>query len=413
MIQQILPDSNTPTRAWLFSIPVIVILFSHYFVDVYSSIVPPLIGVVQTSYGMNAELAALLLGIGSIFSGLSQPVFAWLSDKTGSRIFGPLGIVMGAAGIAIIGYLPNTETLFLVFALTMIGVGMFHPIATARIGRLAGSQRGFAISLFFVFGMAGFFTGSLLGPRLTTGSGSLKSLAYLLTPGLVLAFLLQLNINRPLKGIAPPKETVSLLKADYDWPSIWMLYVSACFRFMVNMAMIYLIVRWVEQHYSLLQPEWDAKQVSDTAAPVAGQTHAVMFVGQGLGGLLAGALIKTGREKLPLILTPIFFGPFLCFLAFLQPGYAAYAACFIGGIGFAAMTPITISVGQQLMPHHTRLASGMMLGGAWAIASIGPRFSEFLIQTFGLQTAIITIGLMLIPAGISVLGLRTANAGME
>ena len=409
MIQKNLTDSTPQSKAWLFSMPVIVILFSHYFVDIYSSIVPPLIGVVQTAYGMNAELAALLLGIGSIFSGLSQPAFAWLSDKTGSRIFGPLGIILGAGGIAAIGFLPNTATLFLVFAITMIGVGMFHPIATARIGKLAGDHRGFAISLFFVFGMAGFFTGSLIGPRLTTGSGSLKSLAYLLAPGLVLALFLQLNINRPIRGATPAKPAVPLKEANYDWPSIWMLYVSACFRFMVNMAIIYLIVRWVEQYYSLLHPEWDAKQVSDTAAPLAGQTHAVMFVGQGLGGLLAGALIRTGREKIPLILTPILFGPFLCLLAFLQPGYAAYAACFIGGIGFAAMTPITISVGQQLMPYHTRLASGMMLGGAWAVASIGPRFSEFLIQNFGLQTAIITIGLMLIPAGMTVIGLRTAS----
>ena len=230
-----------------------------------------------------------------------------------------------------------------------------------------------------------------------------------ITPGLILAIVLQLNINRPLSGSAPPRSAVPLFEANYDWVSIWMLYASACFRFMVNTAIIYLIVRWVEQYYSVLHPDWDVKQISNTAAPVAGQTHAIMFIGQGLGGLLAGALIKTGREKLPLILTPVLFGPFLCLLAFLQPGYAAFAACFVGGIGFAAMTPITISVGQQMMPHHTRLASGMMLGGAWAVASIGPRVSEFLIQSFGLQTAIIATGLMLIPAGLFILGLRTGT----
>ena len=398
---------QSKSSSWLYSFPVIAILLSHYVVDVYSSIVPPLIGVVQTEYSMNAATAALLLGIGSICSGISQPVFAWVSDRTGSRLFGPLGILLAALGIGGIGFLPSISAVFAVYAITMIGIGMFHPIATARIGKLAGTQRGFAISLFFVFGMGGFFTGSLLGPELTTGNGTLKSLMYLIAPGLIFAAVLQFNINRPLSSTPTTTTSVSLNESNYDWVSIWMLYISACFRFMVNMAIIYLIVRWVEQHFALDDPGLDSKEISSMAAPVAGRTHAIMFVGQGLGGLLAGALIKTGREKLPLILTPILFGPFLCLLAFLEPGYMAYAAVFLGGIGFAAMTPITISVGQQMMPNHTRLASGMMLGGAWAVAAVGPRFSEWLIQQFGLQTAIITIGLMLVPAGLAVLGIRS------
>ena len=101
-----------------------------------------------------------------------------------------------------------------------------------------------------------------------------------------------------------------------------------------------------------------------------------MFVGQGLSGLLAGALIKQGKESWPLILTPILFSPCLMSLAFLKPGVVSFAVCTFVGIGYAAMTLITISVGQRLMPGHTRLASGLLLGGAWAVGSIGSGLAE-------------------------------------
>ena len=383
---------------WIYSGPVIAILFSHYLVDVYSSVVPPLIGVVQTEFGMQSATAAMLLGMGSICSGLAQPLFAWVSDRTGTRVFGALGVLFACVFICLIGFSRTTFHVFSVYAIGMIGIGMFHPIATAKIGAIAGDQRGFAISLFFVFGMGGFFTGSLLGPYLVTVGGSTKTLSYLLIPGLVMVLLLQLNINRNV-GKSVTKKISDVPLASYDWWSIVPLYFSAVFRFMVNMAIIYLIVRWVESDVALSNPELSKREISQIAAPGAGRAHAIMFLGQGLSGLIAGAWIKLGQESRPLVLTPFIFAPFLMSLAYLQPGWFSYAICLFVGVGFAAMTPITISVGQRLMPGHTRLASGMMLGGAWALGSIGPGLAECSITYFGLPNAILLTGAVLMLAG--------------
>ena len=41
-----------------------------------------------------ASQTAWLLGIGSVSSGLSQPLSAWLSDRTDSRVYGPVGLVV-------------------------------------------------------------------------------------------------------------------------------------------------------------------------------------------------------------------------------------------------------------------------------------------------------------------------------
>lgn len=384
---------------WIYSSPVITILLCHYFVDIYSSLIPPLIGVVQTELSILPATAALLLGMGSICSGLAQPLFAWISDLTNSRIYGPLGILLASLFITFLGYSNSIAATFCCYAVGMIGIGMFHPIATAKIGEAAGNQRGFAISLFFVFGMSGFFTGSLIGPSLTTSFGSLTALRYLAVPGIVMAILLHWNINKPNDTeVAQPQTTASL--ADYDWWSIIPLYFSSVFRFMVNMAIVYLIVRWVEASVATNNPDFNAEEISHQAAPLAGQAHAIMFIGQGLSGLLAGALVKQGRESKPLLLMPILFAPFMMSLAFLQPSTLSLSICLFAGVGFAAMTPITISVGQRLMPGHLRLASGIMLGGAWALGSIGPWLAEWGIKIFGLPNAIIGTGVVLMLAGL-------------
>ena len=385
---------------WIYTSPFIIILICHYFVDIYSSLIPPLIGVVQTEQGMKPASAALLLGVGSICSGLSQPIFAWISDLTRTRVFGPLGILLAGMGICTLGYYHTPQLVFLVYAVGMMGVGMFHPIATAKIGQLAGDERGFAISLFFVCGMGGFFTGSLLGPLAVTLGGSTQALIYFIAPSLVMAFLLLKNIDKS-PVISTDTAAADLPLSSYDWWSIVPLYFSAAFRFTVNMSILYLIVRWVEADIHAQQPLLNKEEISRAAAPLAGQATAIMFVGQGLSGLIAGAIVKSGKEGWPLVLTPILFAPFMMLLAFMPPNALSLCLCFFVGVGFAAMTPVTISVGQKLMPSHIRLASGLMLGGAWALGSVGPGLAQWCIEALGLPNAIIATACILIVAGIT------------
>ena len=211
---------------WIYSATVLAILLGHFIVDTYSSIVAPLIGVIETEFGMKPEWAAILLGLGSIVSGLSQPVFAWVSDRTGSRAFGAIGIVLGGLGIGLIGFSSSITMVFWMFALGMVGIGMFHPIATAKIGAIAGDERGFAISLFFVFGMGGFFSGSLFGPNLVAYTDTLQSLWYLIIPGILIAIFLQTTINRPVDSDLSNSKMIEQSLSDYDWFSIFMLFLS-------------------------------------------------------------------------------------------------------------------------------------------------------------------------------------------
>jgi FSR family fosmidomycin resistance protein-like MFS transporter len=406
-------DRQSVRRNSLIALPIGALLIGHYAVDAYSSLLPPILGVVEHQYFMLPGTAALLLGVGSICSGLAQPLFAWISDRLKTRIFATAGVTLSALAISTLGFAPNSFVVFLLYAIGMTGVGMFHPIAASAIGRIAGNRRGMALGWFFVFGMGGFFTGSLVGPSFATGSGGLRSLWFLVVPGLVVAAAIQVALGK--MGVAESRRMIGggaedePAAARYDWYSIGLLYVTAVIRFVVNTAIIYLLLRWVEQYVAELHPEWTDQQVADYSAPVAGRANAVMFVGQAIGGLVAGTYIAAGREKMPLIFTPILFSPAIMALAFTKPGWWGLAACFLVGISFSSMTPVTISMGQRLMPNHTNLASGLLLGGAWVIASIGPMIAEVVIQRFDLGTAIISCGCFLALSGIVAMGLNSRS----
>ena len=398
--------ANGPHRR--FAIAMGVILLSHYIVDTYSSLVPPLLGVIESRFQLTPKWTAAFLGIGAIFSGLAQPSYAWLSDRLNTRVFGGLGVVLGGLGITLIGYATTPRLLFGLYAMGMMGVGMFHPIAASTIGRLAGDKRNLAISWFFVFGMGGFFTGSLIGPRLVSGSGSLQNLSYLLTPGIVMGCVLIVLIrNLPHKGLAVQSDSRSI--TDYDWRSITFLYISSVFRFTVNMGLVYLLVRWMEQAVSIQHPDWTQVRIAAASAPMAGRANATMIVGQAIGGLSAGALLIAGKEKWAMIIVPIIFAPAIALLGLMEPGFEGSLLCFFAGVGFAAMTPVTISLGQRMMPSHTSLASGLMLGGAWAIASIGPRIAELTVQSYGLSVAFLVIAAMLVASGLSAVGIKRSS----
>ncbi|MEM7456552.1 MAG: MFS transporter [Planctomycetota bacterium] len=383
-----------------------VILVSHFAVDVYSGIVPALLGVIEAQYAMPREWAAILLGVGSICSGLAQPLFAWISDRANSRIFGALGLLIGAVAISFIGYVSEGWMVFVVYAIGMIGIGMFHPVAVSTIGRLAGQKRSMAISLFFVFGMAGITSGSLIGPWIASGGGTLRDLSLLCIPGILMVALLQFAIGR-IDHNPQLRRKDGQGSSGYDIRSIAILYVASALRFLVNMAFVYLLLRWLQHHVAAANPQWSIQQVADYAADLNGRQLATMTIGMAIGGLTAGWSIKQGSERLPLILVPLLFSPAIFALSRLQPGTAALVMCFLSGAGFASMVPVSVSVAQRMMPYHTSLASGLMLGGAWSIACLGPSLAQWLISSIGLPGAMTAVGCILATSGLVTIGIRS------
>ena len=94
-----------------------------------------------------------------------------------------------------------------------------------------------------------------------------------------------------------------------------------------------------------------------------------------------------------------------------------------GGIGFAGVIPLAISLAQHLLPHRTSLASSLMMGGAWTVAATAPTVSEWCLgaigmtKTFALAATILAVsglvGLLLPGALLRHVGSGDANSSLH
>ena len=84
--------------------------------------------------------------------------------------------------------------------------------------------------------------------------------------------------------------------------------------------------------------------------------------------------------------------------------------CALAGLGYGGVIPTTLSMAQRMLPHRTGLASGMMLGGAWSIASAGPPLVQWLYGSYGLRGAfLVTAGLLALSAVMGAMLPRVGN----
>ena len=385
------------------------IVVSHGAVDVYSAFVPPILGVLELRAGLTSSQTAWLLGVGSLCSGVTQPVSAWISDHLDSRLFGALGLVLAAVCLSSIGMAENFTQLLLLYGFGMLGVGIFHPVGASCVGQIAESalsgRRSLGVSIFFIAGMAGGATGAIASARLASETNGFTLLGYLMIPGILIAAILHLAI-RKLPHRHEEHKTIKFEPAEIRlrWEMVSLLYFGNAMRFTVNMAMVYLFVRWAQAVAATTHPEFSPEELVAFATPITGNVNAFTILGMALGGMGSGILIKQGREKLPLILVPILMAPVIALFPYAGI-YGGYALAILAGVGFASMIPVTLGLAQRLLPHRTSLASGLMLGGAWAIAVAGPRLAEWCIDTesglgFSLGTTFLFTGILLAVSGL-------------
>lgn len=370
---------------------------THFVVDVYSFVGIAMLPVLVVELGLETYQKALLLALGSVASGAVQPIVAWISDKFDTRSVGTLGFLLAIGCIGNLGVASNFNQLLVLYCLGAIGIGAFHPIAASTVGHLAGAKRSLWIAYFFLAGMIGGVTGNIFTPRFVkwmsvTADGGVDTHAGLLAirwfipVGLLFAILLAIAIHKVGHRTDDAHETtVSWDSAERKlrWRSVWILYFGNVVRFSVNMALVYLFSEWAEFYASArASTEMSVDAVGIAASRTNGFLQASMQVGMGAGGILLGIFLGAKLEKAAFVVIPILGAIAIAIIPSLgrafpstELGVTMLAAVFTG-VGFGALIPVSMSIAQKLLPHRTSLASGMMLGGAWMLAFVGPLLAE-------------------------------------
>lgn len=376
-------------------------IITHVAVDYLSFVTIALLPLLAVRLSLTPTDKSVLIGVGAIASGSIQPVVAWIGDKLNTRALATAGVVVAGVCIGLIGRAQSFEQLLVLYGLGAMGVGAFHPAASAAVGHMAGAHRSGMLAVFFLAGMVGGILGNVFSPHMVALLGTLsglegnaatdaglRALIWLIVPALGFAVYLAVAIHSHEHRHADAHDSHrSLPKQERGrrWLAFWILYAANVIRFSTNMALVYLYVEWIEALVARRAGvETLTVELGARASAINGPMQAAMQVGMGGAGLLLGFKLSQRLEKRAFVLIPLLGAiPIALFPyadrlpdQFVVPAAAALAV--LSGVGFGSLIPVSLSLGQRLLPHRTAFTSGMLLGGAWVFASLGAQFARLL-----------------------------------
>lgn len=372
-----------------------VVVGCHTAVDLYAAFVLSLAVALQARLNLSEVQLTTLFVINGVVSGVSQPIFAWLTDRLDTRLCAPVGLLIAAAALCSIGYADSFTQLVALHVIGTTGVGMFHPIGaalTGQLGRGMAMGRSMAVTLFFTAGMLGSVVGPVIATRLNAMFG-MESLIWLIAPAAAFALVTLFASRRVAHrhALVTEKAEESPERRRTRRAAVQTLFWAAVLRFGVNNALFFLLALWCKARIA-----GDATRASS----LTGVLFAVTSIGMGVAAMTAGRFVRAGHEKAVMVALPLLAAPLIGAMGFVDPVSSSGvwligALAFVTAAGYASAAPLAISVAQRLMPGSTGMASSLMMGGAWAISAVFPYATNWAMTRGGLPAGYALMGVVL------------------
>ncbi|MFN2420411.1 MAG: MFS transporter [Gemmatimonadota bacterium] len=351
----------------------ITVAILHGFNDAYSSFLHPLLPRIMAKLDLSITLAATLTMTLALAASVAQPALGHLADRGGQRWLVLLGPLAMALFLSSIGLAPNLGVLLLMLVLGGLGSAAFHPPGATMAVRAGDPGRGGTRHAIFSFGGA---TGYALGPLIAVGVVQWRGLEGLWVAMLPMLIVV-LVVHRILPAHAPrPHSETSAAPARIaqllGGPLGVIFAISALCAFLQRLFLTLDPIIVAESGGS------EARGALLLSTYLGGQA-----VGTLSGGLLADRL---DRRRLLAALTLLALPTHV--LAFLYPvGAAGLALAAVAGAVNQATLPPLIVMAVEIAPRSAGLASGIVMGLAWAAGSIGVLGAGVLGDAIGPQVA--------------------------
>ncbi len=366
------PVANQATRV------AIIVAVAHGINDAYASFVPPLLPRIMGNLGLSIASAATLSVTFAIAASLPQPLFGFLADRFGRRIFAVAGPLVAAVFVTAIGFATSYWVLVLCLLMGGIGSAAFHPPGASYAVRVSeGKGGGKRYSIFSFGGSLGFAIGPLVAVALVQWGGMGRLWVAVIPAALIMPlFYFGLPSGRAEARQAKPPPPPSVVLRHLRGPLGLIFGISATMAF-------------VQRAFLTMEPIIVADMGGSEALGAVTLTIylAAQSVGTVAGGVLADRmdrrklLIHLCSWALPAHLLAVWIGPL--------GGLGLAAAACAGFLGMATLPPIVV-MAQELVPDGAAATSGVVMGLAWATGSvfvlgtgaladvIGPQFATLL-----------------------------------
>ena len=305
------------------------------------------------------EVSTLVLA-SNFASAIIQPLFGWLGDRKARPWLMAAGVVLAGAGMAAIGVVPAYGMVVAAAVVSGVGIAMLHPEG-GRIANLAGGadpvRKAQSMSLFSVGGQVGFCVGPIVTVAAVQAFGLAGTLVYLVFCLPYAAFMLRYNGRFSALGVGAPAAgaAASAPAASAAVPERWGAFSLVLGALSVRSIVYYGITSFAPLFVVgvLGQPE----NVGSSTITLFAFVGALATLGAGK----VAAFVRT-----PALMAGCFAVMALCLLAFAQVTSLPIALTLLVllAVGVNLFNPPAITLGQDFVPAHLGMASGLSFGVA-------------------------------------------------
>lgn len=361
----------------------------HFFTDLSQGAVPALLPFFVAERDFSYAAAAGVVFAATVASSVVQPLFGGFADRLSSPWLMPAGIFCSGLGLATAGISMDYWLVLLAVATSGVGVAAFHPEAARLVNRAAGEEQGTGMGVFAVGGNVGFAVGPLLATAFLVLFG-LEGALLLLAPAALMALIVAVKLPRLTKQQPPGQRETNVVDVNGSdaWGPFGILTATVVCRSVVFFGLAaFLPLYWIE--------------VLDQSEAAGGTALSILVAAGALGPLLGGRMAdRYGHRVVVLgglgVLTPLL-------LALVTVSNSGLATALLVPIGLALFAPFSVMVvmGQQYLPNHIGLASGVTLGLAVSVGGMATPLLGWIADRSGIYVAL--TGLAFLPILATVL----------
>jgi len=371
----------------------------HLVGDINQGAVGPLAALFVTDYRFSYASVGTLIFATTVISMIAQPLFGHVADKGGSALFLPLGVLFASVGVALTGLTARYWLIFVLLTLSGLGVAAYHPIAARLINQVTATHRGKTMSIFSVGGTLGLALGSLLIGVVITGKG-LHGTAWLLLPSAAMAALLVSQVRRlnTLDAAKAKGRQTSQHAARDSWGSFALLTMVIIGRSVAFYGLtVFVPLYWIVGLH--------ASRFAASAALTA------VFL-SGVAGSLIGGRIADANGPKGIILAALGLLA-LCLIALALGPPGLVAALMLVPLGFGVYAPhsVMVAMGQEMLPNHVGVASGVALGLAVSTGGLAAPLLGHIGDLYGIRWVFAALATTVLFAAIMAARLPSLQLG--
>lgn len=391
----------------------------HMAVDMFSGMAPVLLTFLSAHIlSMSNTQIGFAVSAYQLTGALGQPVFGYLSDKSGGRLLGAGGVAWTVSLLLLSMVIAQTTgqygLMLIPYVLAALGSGAFHPVGAMHAAESNPMRASRNTSMFFLAGQTGLAIGPTLAgfllDRAATHNNAIFTQALgpvfhnaLMERGTVSPILLLGLLPIPavlLMGATLPSaaahvakrtqraaETVANASASVSLPvkAIVLFALVVALRSLINPGAAAFIPR-------LFQSKgWDATAY--------GFVTSAFWIGGGLAGVYLGSLADKHDSRLLVAITLLLSAPALFLLTVIDGPLALALSLGVGALSGASHGLLVVQ-GQGLLPGRKGLASGAILGFMFATGALGSLLIGALSDRMGLGGAFQVVAAITVVTGL-------------